>query len=118
MNTLLRALYWFVVGGLIGVGVIALLSIGWFLILLGVILVIVGVARVGVREIWGILLGGGLAPLAFLLNDLQNPDIQPVSTAETYQFMAQIFGAVAAVGLIWGVIALILSARSPSRANS
>jgi hypothetical protein len=117
MNSLLRALYWFVAGGLIGFGVIAILSIGWPLILLGLILVVVGVIRVGVRELWGALLGGGLVPLAFLLNDLQNSDIQPATTAQTYQVMAQIFGGIAIAGFIWGVIALLLSVRSPTRAD-
>jgi hypothetical protein len=54
----------------IGFGVIAILSIGWPSILLGLILVVIGVIRLGVREVWGALLGGGLAPLAFLLCQL------------------------------------------------
>jgi hypothetical protein len=118
MNSLLRAVYWFVAGGLIGVGVIAILSIGWPLILLGLILVVIGVIRLGVRELWGALLGGGLVPLAFLLYDLQNADILPATTAHTYQVMALIFGAIALVGFIWGVIAILFSVRSSTRADS
>jgi hypothetical protein len=52
----------------------------------------------------GALLGVGLVPLAFLLNDLQNPDLQPAATAQTYTVMAIIFGAIAAVGVVWGLI--------------
>jgi hypothetical protein len=115
MNSLPRALYWFVAGGLIGFGVIAILSIGWPSILLGLILVVIGVIRLGVREVWGALLGGGLVPLAFLLYDLQNPDIQPASTAQAYQVMALIFGAIALLGLLWGLIATLLSARPPAQ---
>lgn len=102
---------------MIGFGVIAILSIGAPLILLGLILFVVGVIRVGVRELWGALLGGGLTPLAFLLHDLQNPDIQPATTAQTYQFLAQIFGGIAIVGFFWGVIALLLSVRAAARAG-
>ena len=116
MNSLC-AVYWFVAGGLIGFGVIGIASIGWPLILLGLILVVVGVIRLGVRELWGALLGGGLVPLTFLLYDLQNADILPATTAQTYHVMAQIFGAIALMGFIWGVIALLLSVRSSTRAD-
>lgn len=115
MNTLARAAYWFVAGGLIGFGVIGILSIGAVFLLLGLILVVIGAIRLGIREFWGALLGVGLVPLTFLLNDLQNPDIVPVSTAQTYQIMALIFGAIAAAGLLWGLIATLLNARHPAQ---
>jgi len=95
--------------------VIALLSIGWPLILVGLILSVIGAFRLGVRELWGAFLGGGLVPLAFLLNDLQNPDIQPATTAQFYQQLAMIFGAIALLGLLWGLIATLLSQRIPAR---
>lgn len=111
MNSLLRALYWFVSGGVIGFGVIAILSIGAPFLLLGLILVVIGVIRVGIRQLWATLLGVGLVPLSFLLIDLQNPDIQPAATAQTYQIMALIFGAIALLGVLWGLIATLLNAR-------
>lgn len=117
MNTLTGALYWFVAGGLIGFGVIAILSIGWPAILLALILTVIGVVRLGVREVWAALLGGGLVPLAFLLYDLQDPNIQPASTAQTYQTLAMIFGAIAAVGFVWGLITTLLRRRTPARAG-
>jgi hypothetical protein len=81
--------------------VIAILSIGALFVVLGLILVVISVLRLGARALWGALLGGGLVPLAFLLNDLSQP-IQPVTTAQTYQVLAVIFGAIAALGLVWG----------------
>ena len=114
MNTLPRALYWFIAGGLIGVGAFTL-PIDWILVVLGLFLSVIGALHLGVRELWGAFLGGGLGPLAFLLNDLQNPDIQPASTAQFYQLVAMIFGAIAAVGFIWGLIATLLSLRTPAR---
>jgi hypothetical protein len=117
MNVLLRALYWFVTGGLIGFGVIAILSIGWLTMALGLILIVIGVIRVGIREMWGALVGGGLVPLVFLLNDLQDPNIQPATTAHTYQVLAMIFGAIAALGVLWALMALLLSRRPAARAD-
>lgn len=112
MSTVLRALYWFVAGGLLGFGVIAILSIGAPLIVLGLILIVVGVLRLGPRGLWGALLGCGLVPLAFLLNDLQNSEILPLATAQTYTVMAMIFGAIAALGLAWGLIATVMRLTS------
>jgi hypothetical protein len=63
VNTVLHALYWFVAGGLLGLGVIAILSIGAPLIVLSLILIVVGAFRVGARGLWGSLLGCGLVPL-------------------------------------------------------
>jgi hypothetical protein len=114
MNTLSHALFWFVAGGLIGVGMIALPSIGWLLIPVGLILTVIGVIRLGIRELWGALLGGGLVPLAFLLYDLQNTDILPAATAQFYELLAMIFGAIAVVGFVWGLITTLLSLRAPA----
>jgi hypothetical protein len=112
MNTMLRALYWFFAGGLLGFGFVAILSIGAPLMLLGLILVVIGAIRLGARGLWGALLGCGLVPLASLLYALQDPNIQPAATVQTYQVLALIFGAIAALGLAWGLIATLLSVRS------
>jgi hypothetical protein len=117
MKTLARALYWFVAGGLIGFGLIAILSIGWLAILLGLILTVIGMIRLGRREVWGALLGGGLAPSAVLLYDLQHSDLQPAATAQTYQTIAMICSGIAVVGFVWGLIATLLSLRAPARAG-
>lgn len=50
VNALLRALYWVVAWGPIGFGVIAILSIGWLTIALGLLVIIIGVLRVGFHE--------------------------------------------------------------------
>lgn len=104
-NVVLRALYWFVAGSLIGVGVIAILSIGIFLVVAGVVLAVIGAVRGWAREIWAGVIGAGLAPMLILLIDLQGRDsIQPASTAEAYQTMAIVFGAIALLGIIIGVV--------------
>jgi hypothetical protein len=65
----------------------------------------------------GALLGGGLAPSAILLYDLRASDIQPATTAQFYQALALLFGGMAAVGCVWGLIATVLSLRAPVRAG-
>ena len=61
---------WALTGALFGVGVIAILSIGWALILVGVILAFIVGWRFRGRGMWAILIGFGLAPAAILLFDI------------------------------------------------
>lgn len=105
-NMVLRAIYWAITGALIGVGVIAILSIGIFLLAASVPLIIIGVVRGWRRQLWAGLVGLGVAPMLILLADLQDrASIQPASTADTYQAMAVVFGAIAVVGLLAGIAA-------------
>lgn len=103
-NMVLRAIYWAITGALIGVGVIAILSIGIFLLAASVPLIIIGVVRGWRHQLWAGLVGLGVAPMLILLADLQDrASIQPASTADTYQAMAVVFGAIAVVGLLAGI---------------
>lgn len=114
-NIALRAIYWAITGALIGVGVIAILSIGIFLLAASVPLIIIGAVRGWWRELWAGLVGFGVAPMLILLADLQNrASIQPASTADTYQAMAIVFGAIAAVGVLAGIAVEIGSAAYPT----
>ena len=101
---MLRALYWFVAGALIGFGVIAILSIGVIFLAAGLIMVLIGAFRVGARGLWAALIGFGLVPAAILENDLAGGPIQPATTAQAYQVMAIAFGAIALVGVLWGIV--------------
>ncbi|HEU4782693.1 MAG TPA: hypothetical protein VFS83_05070 [Ktedonobacterales bacterium] len=104
MRGVLKALYWFIAGGLVGVGCIAILSIGVCLIAVSVPLVVLGAVRGWLRELWAGLVGFGLAPMVILLADLQGRDqIQPTSTADFYQFLAIGFGVIAAFGVALGI---------------
>ena len=112
---MLRALYWFVAGALIGAGVIAILSIGVLFLLAGLILVVIGAIRVGARGLWAGLVGFGLLPMLILVGDLSGPGpIEPASTAQAYHMLAIIFGAIALLGLVWGLIwELVATLRGP-----
>ena len=63
---IVRILYWLVVGAMLGFGYLAVLSIGLPFIIVGAILVAVGVARCGARDIWAGLVGFGGFPAIFL----------------------------------------------------
>jgi len=52
VNMALRAIYWAITGAPIGVGVIAILSIGVFLLVASAPLIILGVVRGWWRELW------------------------------------------------------------------
>jgi hypothetical protein len=114
MRLVLNAMYWLIVGGMLGVGIIAMLSIGVFLLLTALPLFLLGVLRIGVREIWAGVVGFGLAPMLILVIDLQGP-IAPASTAQTYLIMAIAFGVVAALGVVVGIVTETLIATRHSR---
>src|SRR5689334_1856078 len=65
-----RIVYWLLTGALIGVGMIAILSIGSLFLLLGVILLVVGALRVGPRGIWAAIVGFGALPAGILIWDV------------------------------------------------
>lgn len=63
-------LLWALAGALFGVGVIAILSIGAALVLVGVILAAVAAWLSRGRGMWAALIGFGLAPAAILVFDI------------------------------------------------
>ncbi len=116
---------WALVGALFGVGVIAALSIGWALIVAGVILAAI-IAWLGRgRGMWAVLVGFGLAPAAILLFDVVTAPppcpTQPVIVTEgsytcgytppSYTYMAIAFLAIALVGALIPLIPRITRAR-------
>ena len=104
IRKMLKAIYWLIAGGLVGVGCIAILSIGIFLIAASVPLIVIGAVRGWLHELWAGVVGFGLAPMVILLVDLQQRDqIQPTSTADFYQMLAIGFGVIAALGAFLGV---------------
>lgn len=127
-----RTLYWLLAGALAGCGVIALLSIGLPFIVVALVMVIVGAARVGGRGLWALLVGFGAAPALLLLRDVtaapwgcdtggqtttQAPGVSyyscvqtPLGVLTTYHVLAAGFGAMALVGLLLGAIALVRGA--------
>jgi hypothetical protein len=59
--------YWLVAGGLLGFGLMAMLSIGLPIFLLGLVMVMYRVRRSGGRGFGLVLVGMGLVPAGYLL---------------------------------------------------
>lgn len=136
-----RILYWFIVGACFGFGVISILSIGIIFLVAGLALLIFGAIRFGPARLWAAIVGFGALPAAILIWDVTSqpwacepanhitvsPIVPPggsytspnyftcVNTfagpLTTYHVMAAIFGAIAIVGLLWGLAALFWGAR-------
>ncbi len=134
-----RIPYWLVTGAVLGLGVISILSIGLLLLPIGLILLAFGAFRFGARRMWATVVGFGAAPALLLLWDVMsqpwacNPGGPGVSGSTTqtgvsyytcvntfvgllttYHVMAAVFGAIALVGLLWGLAALLWGAARRS----
>ncbi len=111
---LLVGLLWGVSGGLIGLGLIALWSIGFFVLLAGVGLGIYLVGRLGFDGIWAAVSGFGLVPAGVLLYDIhsaspscggaslgpeQTGSVSCSTVPNSYAVMAAFFGCVALLGV-------------------
>lgn len=70
--TIGRILYWLLVGALLGIGLIGMMSIGIFLLIPGLALLIYGAIRLGGRGLWAALVGFGAAPALLLLWDVMS----------------------------------------------
>lgn len=123
-------LYWLLTGAVFGFGIIGILSIGLPFLVLGLVLVIVGMARVGVRGFWAVICGFGLLPALLLLWDVTTSPWActpaaggvtsqvgvnyyscvdtPVGALTTYHVMAFWFGVIALLGLVWPLLALLV----------
>lgn len=66
MSQWMKVLYWAISGGFVGFGLIGILSIGYPFLVIGAIMCVIGVFKVGVRSAWSALVGFGLVPAAFL----------------------------------------------------
>jgi hypothetical protein len=122
--------YWFMTGALIGFGSIAILSIGFPFIVLGIVLVTVGLIRVRGQEWWAALVGFGGVPALILVWDVTSkpwacmstfgggslPGINyytcvdtPVGPLTSYHIMAIGFGAIALLGLVWALLSALIT---------
>ena len=66
MRDWMKVLYWAIAGGFAGFGLIGILSIGYLFLLIGVIMSVLGVLKMGIRSAWSALVGFGTVPGVFL----------------------------------------------------
>lgn len=133
--TLARILYWFLTGGLIGFGLLAILSIGFPFLVLGIVLLIVGALWFGGKEVFAALVGFGALPAAIFIWDVTSGPWAcdtsgfgsssdgavevaryscvdtPFGLLTTYHVMGAGFAFLALVGLVL----LLFSFRRPAR---
>jgi hypothetical protein len=126
MPSIGRILYWLLTGACIGFGVIAILSIGIFFLLAGVILLALGIIRLGGRGLWAALVGFGVLPAAILIWDVvsapwacitsgggesqagvnyYNCTQTPIGALTNYHVMAAGFIVLALAGLAYPLVA-------------
>lgn len=117
-------LYWGCTGALLGFGLIGMMTIGLPFLLLGTLMLVYGVTRLGRTGTWSGLVGFGVLPALFLLprylftercapgTVLSLPADAPPGTTvscgqvpQEYLYMGLAFVAIATIGLIWGIIA-------------
>jgi hypothetical protein len=124
-------IYWIVTGGLLGFGVLGLLSIGLPFLLLGLLLLIVGLFFWRAKGFWVLLVSVGAIPAAILLFDIVTaPPPCPAGPIRlpagshgyecsgplgSYYILAAIFGALALVGIAWPFLRWLLQARRHNR---
>ena len=121
-----RTLYWLLTGALVGFGYIAILSIGFPFLVLGLILLPVGAIRLGGRGLWAGLVGLGGLPALILLWDVTSapwaclpgtgelslPNVHNyyacvdtfAGRLTTYHVLAFGFGLIALAGLAWPLL--------------
>ncbi len=123
-----RTLYWLLTGALIGFGCIAILSIGFPFLVLGLILLPVGAVRLGGRGLWAALVDLGGLPALILIRDLTRmpwaclpgngelplPNVGYFICVDTfagqlttYDVLAFGFGVIAVAGLAWPLLSRI-----------
>jgi hypothetical protein len=121
MKEFIAFLYWFTCGALIGLGLASIFSIGLLLIVLGVVFLLYEVRKVGVKDLWAVVVGFGVAPAGLMLGRYLTSNLCPpgpngisvtVGPGESfscsgfpdgYLYYIAIFGAVALIGLGWGL---------------
>jgi hypothetical protein len=115
-----QLLYWVSAGGLIGFGLIGILSIGFPFLLVGLGMVIYGAVRRWMDTLWAAFVGFGIFPTLFLIYDIitapppcppQGLSLPPNATSVScgyipgsYYVLLVIFGVIALAGGLWPLI--------------
>lgn len=113
--------YWLLTGAVIGFGSIAILSIGFPLVIVGIVLVAIGLIRMRGQGWWAAVVGFGGVPALILLWDVTSrpwacasptggalPNVDYYTCVDTfagrlttYHVLAFWFGLIALLGFVW-----------------
>lgn len=127
-NPWLATPYWLLTGAVFGVGIIAILSIGIVLLLLGSGLIVLGAVKMGARGLWAAIVGFGAAPALILQYNVATAP--PLCSSgnysgavcggptDAYQTLAIGFAAIAVVGILVGLGLALIRRRSQRPASA
>ena len=102
-ETLGRTLYWAVAGGLMGVGLVAF-GLAFLPFLIGAVLALYRLRRLGARGFWVALVAMGLLPALILIYDYATADGVSVFVPDSYLQIAALFLLIAVAGAVLGVV--------------
>jgi hypothetical protein len=102
MRSLERALYWALAGTLMGLGFVGF-GFGLLPLLLGLVMAIYGVWRLGSGGLWMVLATAGAVPAIILLSSYLTLDPTHVTLGPHHLTTVAIFGLLALAGCLWGL---------------
>ena len=103
LQPLLRTFYWIAAGALMGFGLIAF-GLAFLPFLLGAVLALYGVKRMGPNRFWITLVSMGITPVLILLYGYVTADRATTWFPEGYLSGTAIFVVIALAGVVWGLI--------------
>jgi hypothetical protein len=103
MRTWWKVIYWLLTGCLIGMGAISIFSIGAPLLLLGIVLALYGLKRMGPKGFWLTLVGMGAIPTLFILYLQFSTDRPGPANPNAYLYAILLFAAITLAGILLGI---------------
>jgi uncharacterized membrane-anchored protein YitT (DUF2179 family) len=98
-----RVAYYLSTGGLMGMGIAAIFSIGLAIFLLGLVLALYGLKRIGPAKFWLTLVGMGAAPALLFLYDYLVLNDSAIEGPDAYLYVALVFLLISLAGAVWGI---------------
>lgn len=98
-----RVAYWLATGAVLGIG-LSIFGLGLLPYLLGIVLALYGVYKIGPGEFPLALLSMGLTPLAIIVYNYITSDQSATSFPDNYFVGTAPFVVLALIGAVWGVL--------------
>ena len=109
-----KLLYWVIAGALMGFGFLLVFSIGIPLLLVGAVMILYGIKKIGANGFWAALIAMGVAPASLMMYQFLTADRCPpvggtascVFFPNGYLYVVALFGAIALAGIVWELLRL------------
>jgi hypothetical protein len=103
MTSMQRTFFWIICGALMGFGLIAF-GLGLLPFLLGAVLALYGVKRIGPEGFWITIVSMGITPALILAYDYLSADPATTWFPDNYLYGIVLFVALALGGVVWGLL--------------